>query len=108
MPATIPGQGLESQYIDGSPEVKSEISVADGALVHPDFRLWLTTRANAGLALPAVLIQYGIKVACEAKENFKESVRTNFRVLTGSLNSCTPVWGGAAENMVVKVGLALS
>lgn len=103
MTETIPKHELERQYTEGSLQEKPEIIEAEDGLVHPEFRLWLTTKTNVGLPLPAVLIQNGIKVACEAKENFMESVRTNFHVVSGSLNNCTPVWGAAAESSVHKV-----
>ena len=103
MTETIPNHELERQYTEGSLQEKPEIIEAEDDLVHPEFRLWLTTKTNVGLPLPAVLIQNGIKVACEAKENFRDSVRTNFHVVSGSLNNCTPVWGTAAESSVYKV-----
>lgn len=103
MTETIPSHELERQYTEGSLQEKPEIIEAEDDLVHPKFRLWLTTKTNVGLPLPAILIQNGIKVACEAKENFRDSVRTNFHVVSGSLNNCTPVWGTAADSSVYKV-----
>ena len=103
MTETIPNHELERQYTEGSLQEKPEITEAEDDLVHPEFRLWLTTKTNVGLPLPAILIQNSIKVACEAKENFRDSVRTNFHVVSGSLNNCTPVWGTAAESSVYKV-----
>ena len=103
MTETIPNHELERQYTEGSLQEKPEIIEAEDDLVHPEFRLWLTTKTNVGLPLPAVLVQNGIKVACEAKENFRDSVRTNFHVVSGSLNNCTPVWGTAAESSFYKV-----
>ena len=103
MTETIPNHELERQYTEGSLQEKPEIIEAEDDLVHPEFRLWLTIKTNVGLPLPAVLIQNGIKLACEAKENFRESVRTNFHVVSGSLNNSTPVWGTAAESSVFKV-----
>ena len=103
MTETIRKLELERQYTEGSLQEKPEIIEAEDGLVHPEFRLWLTTKTNVGLPLPAVLIQNGIKVACEAKENFRESVRTNFHVVSGSFYNCTPVWGAAAESSVHKV-----
>ena len=105
MTETIPNHELERQYTEGSLQEKPEIIEAEDDLVHPEFRLWLTTKTNVGLPLPAVLVQNGIKVACEAKENFRDSVRTNFHVVSGSLNNCTPVWGTAAESSVYKVNI---
>lgn len=102
MRQTIAEEETELQYTERSPESKSEISEAEDVPVHPEFRLWLTTQADLGLPLPAVLIQHGIKVACEAKENFKESVQTNFHVVAGSLNYCTPVWGAAAKSSLFE------
>ena len=103
MRQTIAEEETELQYTERSPESKSEISEAEDVPVHPEFRLWLTTQADLGLPLPAVLIQHGIKVACEAKVNFKESVQTNFHVVAGSLNYCTPVWGAAAKSSLFEV-----
>ncbi|XP_029192398.2 LOW QUALITY PROTEIN: dynein heavy chain domain-containing protein 1-like [Acropora millepora] len=107
MTETIPNHELERQYTEGSLQEKPEIIEAEDDLVHPEFRLWLTTKTNVGLPLPAILIQNGIKVACEAKENFRDSVRTNFHVVSGSLNNCTPVWGTAAESSVYKSDIQL-
>ena len=108
MTETIPNHELERQYTEGSLQEKPEIIEAEDDLVHPEFRLWLTSKTNVGLPLPAILIQNGIKVACEAKENFRDSVRTNFHVVSGSLNNCTPVWGTAAESSVYKVNKTFS
>ena len=71
--------------------------------VHPEFRLWLTTRTDIGCPLPAVIIHRGLKLACEAQENFRDAVRTNCQVATGSLNKCVPLWGEAAKESVSKV-----
>ena len=103
MTETTPNHELERQYTEGSLQEKPEIIEAEDDLVHPHFRLWLIIKTDVGLPLPAVLIQNGIKLACEAKENFRESVRTNFHVVSGSLNNSTPVWGTAAESSVFKV-----
>ena len=103
MPEVIAENDTERQFTGSSSEEKSEIIEAEDVLVHPDFRLWITTRTDVGLSLPAVLIQCGIKLACEAQENFKDSVRTNCRVIAGSLNNCISVWGPAATTSVFKV-----
>lgn len=103
MPEIIFEQEPERRYAESSSEDKSEMTEAEDVIVHPEFRLWITTRTDAGLPLPAVLIQFGIKLACEAQENFRESVETNCRVVTGSLNNCVPVWEQAAANTSVKV-----
>ena len=73
--------------------------------VHADFRLFISTRTDLGLALPAVLIQRGLNLACEAKNNLRETVETNFRVAAGSLVSWAPVWGEAAKTAVFKVSM---
>ena len=103
MPEIIPDQDTERAFTETSSQQKSETTEAEDVLVHPDFRLWLTTRPDVGLPLPAVLIQYGFKLACEAQENFRDTVRTNCRVVAGSLSNCIPVWGAAAANTVFKV-----
>ena len=70
-------------------------------MVHGDFRLFVTTRTDLGLALPAVLIQRGLKLACEAKDTLKESVQESLRVAVGKW-----VQGPrqTAETAVLKVG----
>ena len=105
MPEVTLEQEPERQYTESSSEVKSKMTEAEDVVVHPEFRLWITTRTDVGLPLPAVLIQFGVKLACEAQENFRESVETNCRVVTGSLNNCVPVWEQAAVNTVFKVRL---
>ncbi|XP_073235787.1 dynein heavy chain domain-containing protein 1-like [Porites lutea] len=93
----------ERQFTRSSSEEKSEMTAeVETMLVHPDFRLWLTTRPDVGLVLPAVVIHSGIKLACEAQENLRDSVRTNCQVALGSMNKCTPIWGPAAEKSVFK------
>ena len=103
MPEIIPDQDTERAFTETSSQQKSETTEAEDVIVHPDFRLWLTTRPDVGLPLPAILIQYGVKLACEAQENFRDSVRTNCRVVVGSLNNCIPVWGAASASTVFKV-----
>ena len=103
MPEVTFEQEPNRRYTESSSEAKSEMTEAEDVIVHPEFRLWITTRTDVGLPLPAVLIQSGIKLACEAQENFRGSVETNCRVVTGSLNNCVPVWGQAAANIRVKV-----
>lgn len=103
MPEFSPEQETERQYSESRDEERSEMTEAEDVLVHPDFRLWLTTRPDVGLPLPAVLIQYGVKLACEAQETLRESVRTNCAVVAGSLNNCIPVWGDAMVNTPFKV-----
>lgn len=89
-------------------EEKLENNEAGEMLVHPDFRLWLTTQPEVGLPLPAAVIHHGLKLACEAQENFRDAVRTNCRVVAGSLNNCIPLWGEAAKNSVFKVKVSLN
>ena len=99
----------ERQFMGSTSEEKSEMTTeGETMLVHPDFRLWLTTRPDVGLPLPAVVIQSGIKLACEAQENLRDSVRTNCQVALGSMNKCIPIWGPAAENSVFKVTVLTS
>ena len=90
----------------GEENFKSE--EAEDVLVHPDFHLWLITQPEIGLPLPATVIHHGLKLACEAQENFRDAVRTNCRVAVGSLNNCIPLWGEAARNSVFKVQVSLS
>ena len=103
MPEVTFEQEPDRRYTESSSEAKSEMTEAEDVIVHPEFRLWITTRTDVALPLPAVLIQSGIKLACEAQENFRESVETNCRVVTGSLSNCVPVWGQAAANISAKV-----
>ena len=89
--------------MENNSDEKSENGLAEDIIVHPEFRLWLTTRTDVGLPLPAVLVQCGLKLACEAQENFRDTVRINCRVAAGSLNNCVPLWGEAAKDSVFKV-----
>lgn len=90
-------------YEPNKSEQNSRNDGTEDALIHPDFRLWLTTQPEVGLPLPAVVIHHGLKLACEAQENFREAVQTNCRVATGSLNHCVPLWGEVAKKSVFKV-----
>ena len=109
MPEIITENETERQFTGSSSEEKSEMTAeVETMLVHPDFRLWLTTRPDVGLVLPAVVIHSGIKLACEAQENLRDSVRTNCQVALGSMNKCTPIWGPAAEKSVFKVTVLTS
>ena len=109
MPEIITENETERQFTGSSCEEKSEITTeAETMLVHPDFRLWLTIRPDVGLPSPAVVIHSGIKLACEAQENLRDSVRTNCEVALGSMNKCIPIWGPAAENSVFKVTVLTS
>jgi len=89
--------------VENGSDQKSRNDEAEDVLIHPDFRLWLTTQPEFGLSLPAVVIHHGLKLACETQENFRDAVRTNCRVAAGSLNNCVPLWGEAAKNSVFKV-----
>ena len=91
-------------YEQNGSDQNSRYDEAENALIHPDFRLWLTTQPEAGVPLPAVVIHHGLKLACEAQENFREAVQINCRVAAGSLNNCVPLWGEAAKKSVFKVG----
>ena len=91
-------------YEQNGSDQNSRYDEAEDALIHPDFRLWLTTQPEVGVPLPAVVIHHGLKLACEAQENFREAVQTNCRVAAGSLNNCVPLWGEAAKKSVFKVG----
>lgn len=57
-----------------------------------------------GLSLPAVLIQRGLKLACETKDTLKETVRTNLHVAVGSVGKWAQVPGQAVKTAVLKVG----
>ena len=92
-----------SHNVENGSDQKSRNGEAEDVLIHPDFRLWLTIQPEVGLPLPAVVIHHGLKLACEAQENFREAVQTNCRVAAGSLSSCVPLWGEAAKNSFVKV-----
>ena len=91
------------KHVKNGNDQNSQNNDAEDVLIHPDFRLWLTTQPEVGLPLPAVVIHRGLKLACEAQENFREAVQTNCRVATGSLNNSVPLWGEAAEKSVFKV-----
>ena len=91
------------KHVEDGNDQNSQNNDAEDVLIHPDFRLWLTTQPEVGLPLPAVVIQHGLKLACEAQENFREAVQTNCRVATGSLNNSVPLWGEAAQKSVFKV-----
>ena len=109
----LPQAIVNMRYFDsesGSPKQvenennqNSQNNDEEDVLIHPDFRLWLTTQPEVGLPLPAVVIQHGLKLACEAQENLREAVQTNCRVAAGSLNNSVPLWGEAAEKSVFKV-----
>ena len=90
-------------YLENGNDQNSPNNEAEDLLIHPDFRLWLTIQPEVGLPLPAVVIQHGLKLACEAQENFREAVQTNCQVAAGSLNNSVPLWGEAAEKSVFKV-----
>ena len=53
--------------------------------IHANFRLWLVTRTDIGQPLPAVLIQHGLKLACEAKGCFKETLKNSCEVVLSSI-----------------------
>ena len=53
--------------------------------VHANFRLWLITRTDSGRPLPAILIQHGLKLACEAKGGFKEVLKDSCEVAVTSI-----------------------
>lgn len=91
------------QYAENGSDQKSRNDEVEDVLIHPDFRLWLATQPEVGLPLPAVVIQQGLKLACQAQENFREAVQTNCRVAAGSLNNSVPLWGEAADKSVFKV-----
>lgn len=59
------------------PQIKDEI--------HSHFRLWIVTRTDVGRPLPAVLIQHGLKLACEAKGGFKETMKNTCEVVLSSI-----------------------
>ena len=92
--------------MEGSGEAQLYSGELENA-VHPEFRLWLISRADNGLHLPAVLIQHGLKLACDAEENFRDMVKTNTRVAGGSLVNCVPMWGQEARHPEFKVKVAL-
>ena len=91
------------KHVEDGNDQNSQNNDAEDVLIHPDFRLWLTTQPEVGLPLPAVVIQHGLKLACESQKNFREAVQTNCRVATGSLNNSVSLWGEAAEKFVFKV-----
>ena len=91
------------KHVENGNGQNSQNNDAEDVLIHPDFRLWLTTQPEVGSPLPAVVIQHGLKLACEAQANFREAVQTNCRVAAGSLNNSVPLWGEAAEKSVFKV-----
>ena len=97
------GSDSPGQYVENGSDQNSRNNEREDVLIHPDFRLWLTTQPEVGLPLPAVVIQHGLKLACEAQENFREAVQTNCRVAAGSLNNSVPLWGEAADKSVFKV-----
>lgn len=90
-------------YAENGNDQNSQNNDAEDVLIHPNFRLWLTTQPEVGFPLPAVVIQHGLKLACEAQDNIREAVQTNCRVAAGSLNNSVPLWGEAAEKFVFKV-----
>ena len=91
------------QNVENGSDQNSRNNEAEDVLIHPDFRLWLTIQPEVGLPLPAVFIHHGLKLACEAQENFREAVQTSSRVAAGSLSNCVPLWGEAAKKSVFKV-----
>lgn len=94
---------LEWHNIENNSDANAENGSAEDVFVHPEFRLWLTTRTDIGFPLPAVIIHRGLKLACEAQESFGNAVRTNCQVATGSLNNGVPLWGEAAKGSVFMV-----
>ena len=90
-------------YQENGSDQNSPNNEEEDLLIHPDFRLWLTTQPEVGLPLPAVVVQHGLKLACEAQENFRDAVQTNCQVAAGSLNNSVPLWGETAEKSVFKV-----
>lgn len=93
----------EWHNIENNSDANAENGSAEDVFVHPEFRLWLTTRTDIGFPLPAVIIHRGLKLASEAQENFGNAVRTNCQVATGSLNNGVPLWGEAAKGSVFMV-----
>ena len=60
--------------------------------VHSEFRLFLTTRVGSGRPLPAVLIQRGLKLACESKSDGRTTVKQAFEVQACDIQSWTSYW----------------
>jgi hypothetical protein len=60
--------------------------------VHPEFRLFFTIRVDSGKPLPAILIQRGLKLACESKSNFRSTMKQALQVEACSINSWSSHW----------------
>lgn len=88
------------------PDLRTPVS-RNLSIVHPDFRLFVTTRVGSGRPLPVVLIQRGLKLACESKSRYRSTMRQVFEVGARSMNSWTSYWNTPFTNQI-KVGISLS
>lgn len=79
------------------PELRTPMS-RNLTIVHPDFRLFITTRVGSGRPLPAVLIQRGLKLACESKTTYLSTMGQVFEASARSVNSWTSYWNTPFTN----------
>ncbi|XP_025095393.1 dynein heavy chain domain-containing protein 1-like isoform X2 [Pomacea canaliculata] len=75
--------------------------------IHPAFRLWVTTSANARHIIPGILIQHGLRVTCETTANFHSTLQKTYRSATFLLSKLTPVDEESVERLTRVMPLAL-
>ena len=68
----------EREELNSSPYTITSCLYRKELIMHPQFRLWITTGPETRVPLPAVLNRYAIKLAWDCKEDFQSLVRQSF------------------------------